>query len=157
MARKIWNHFEEYLLVTGLAFSVVLIFFQIIMRYVFKNSLAWSEELARYVFLWLIWVGASFAVKEERHLRIEAFANIFTGNRRKIFELVVLIIWFGFSLVLAYLGYNLTSRIMTSGQVSPAMRMPMYYAYASVPVGSLLMTVRLVERMINIFKKKEVI
>jgi hypothetical protein len=46
MVRKIWNHFEEYLLVGSLAFSVALVFLQVVMRYVFQQSLSWSEELA---------------------------------------------------------------------------------------------------------------
>ena len=71
MLKKLWNNMEEYLLVYSLMLSVGLVFIQVVMRYVFSNSLSWSEELARYLFLWQIWVGASYAVKEHRHLRIE--------------------------------------------------------------------------------------
>ena len=152
MLKKIWEHFEEYLLVWSLMFSVALIFLQVVMRYVFINSLSWSEELARYLFLWQIWLGASFAVKKHRHLRIELFVDKLKGRKKQLFELAVLLIWFGFSLFLAIKGSELTIMLFKRGQVSPAMQIPMGYAYASVPVGCGLMAIRLLEEMAALFK-----
>lgn len=152
MLKKLWDHFEEYILVYSLVFTVFLIFFQIIMRYVFHNSLSWSEELARYMFLCQIWLGASFAVKQQRHLRIEAFKNMLPEKAQKYAEMITLLIWFGFSIFLAYKGSELTLILIKRGQVSPAMRIPMAYAYASVPVGCGLMAIRLIERMVEYTK-----
>ncbi|MBE3093091.1 MAG: TRAP transporter small permease [Actinobacteria bacterium] len=154
MIKKIWNHFEEYILVSSLMFTVLLIFIQIIMRYIFHNSLSWSEELARYIFLWQIWLGASFAVKEHRHLKIEAFLNLLPKKINKYAELLSLFIWFCFSAFLAYKGSELVTLLIKHGQVSPAMRIPMFYAYSSVPVGCAFMGVRLIEEIINLFKNK---
>ena len=60
---NIYNNLEEYLLVVSLVINVLLVFLQVIMRTVFKNSLTWSEELSRYIFIWQIWLGASIALK----------------------------------------------------------------------------------------------
>jgi TRAP-type C4-dicarboxylate transport system permease small subunit len=150
--RKLWDHLEEYLLVWSLAFSVALIFFQVVMRYVFRNSLSWSEELARYLFLWQIWLGASFAVKEHRHLRIEMLRDAFKGRAQRWFDLAVLLVWFGFSLFLALEGSELTRMLIQRGQVSAAMRLPMAYAYASVPVGCGLMAIRLLGEMAGLLR-----
>ena len=155
MLKKIWDHLEEYLLVSTLMVSVTLVFFQVVMRYVFKNSLSWSEELARYLFLWQIWIGASFAVKEHRHLRIEVLLDQFQGRARQGFELAVLVIWFGFSLFLAKEGFELARMLFERGQVSPAMQIPMGYAYAAVPVGCGLMAVRLIGEMAGILRSRE--
>ena len=59
---NIYNNLEEYLLVVSLVINVLLVFLQVIMRTVFKNSLTWSEELSRYIFIWQIWLGASIAL-----------------------------------------------------------------------------------------------
>jgi TRAP-type C4-dicarboxylate transport system permease small subunit len=150
--RKLWDHLEEYLIVWSLMFSVALIFFQVVMRYVFRNSLSWSEELARYIFLWQIWLGASFAVKEHRHLRIEVLRDALKGRSQRCFDLAVLFVWFGFSLFLALEGSELTRMLIQRGQVSAAMRLPMAYAYASVPVGCGLMAIRLLGEMAKVFK-----
>jgi TRAP-type C4-dicarboxylate transport system permease small subunit len=152
MVKKIWDHFEEYILVSSLVFTVALIFIQVIMRYVMQNSLSWSEELARYVFLWQIWLGASYAVKEHRHLKIEAFLNMLPKKAQKYGELLSLLIWFSFSVFLAYKGTELAHMLAKRGQVSPAMRMPMAYAYASVPAGCALMAIRLISEIISFFK-----
>lgn len=157
--KKIWDHLEEYVLVWSLMFSVFLIFLQVVMRYVFRNSLSWSEELARYVFLWQIWLGASFAVKEHRHLRIEMIVEKLHGRNRQFFELFVLLVWFGFSVFLALKGSELSMLLFKRGQVSPAMRIPMGFAYASVPVGCTLMSIRLALEMWRLFvpsRKEEV-
>jgi TRAP-type C4-dicarboxylate transport system permease small subunit len=150
---KIWNRLEEILLVSSLAFTVGLIFIQVLMRYVFQNSLSWSEELARYLFLWQIWLGASFAVKEQAHLRIGALVDNVPPKAKRAMEFAALLAWFAFSLFLAVKGSELALLLLKRGQVSPAMRMPMAYAYASVPVGSALMAIRLVEEMVRFFRR----
>ena len=144
MIKKFIDNFEEYFCVWSLAIMTVLVFIQVIMRYVFQNSLSWSEELARYIFLWLSWIGASYAVKERSHFRVEMFADLFKGKARKVFELFVLLTWFGFCLFLAYQGSLITRHLITRGQISAAMEIPMAWVYASVPVGSALMALRLV-------------
>ncbi|HRV99007.1 MAG TPA: TRAP transporter small permease, partial [Aminobacteriaceae bacterium] len=90
--RKAFDRVEEVFLVGSLAFNVVLIFIQVVMRYVFQNSLSWSEELARYIFLWQTWVGASYAVRMRRHFRVEMLVDLMKGRLRKWYELVVLLV-----------------------------------------------------------------
>lgn len=152
--RKLWDHLEEYILVYSMMFSVTLVFVQVIMRYVFSSSLSWSEELARYLFLWQIWLGASYAVKEHKHLRIEAVQNMIKSARSKIcFELLATVLWLGFSVFMVFKGGELVKLLFVRGQVSPAMRIPMAYAYASVPVGCILMSIRLVCEIRSLFKE----
>ena len=55
------DHLEEYLLVFLMVVEVVVVFAQVVTRYVFHSPLAWSEELARYMFIWLVWIGAAYA------------------------------------------------------------------------------------------------
>lgn len=141
------DKFEESILIVSLVFTVVIIFAQVVMRYVFKNSLSWSEELARYIFLYQIWLGASFAVKRKRHLRIEIIKTKLSPKNRVIFDTLALTIWLIFSIFLAYMSFNLTVIIFQRGQLSPAMRIPMGYAYLSVPLGSGLMAIRLIQQL----------
>jgi TRAP-type C4-dicarboxylate transport system permease small subunit len=153
MWKKHLNNTEEYLLIASLAFNVALIFFQVVMRYVFHHSLSWSEELARYVFLWQTWLGASYAVKEHRHLRVEILADHIRGRARLVFELFVLFVWFGFSVFLAYEGTSITLFLIDSNQLSAAMQIPISWAYASVPVGCGLMAFRLIFEIRGVFAR----
>lgn len=146
------NNFEEYFIVWTLAIMTILIFIQVIMRYVFSNSLSWSEEMARYLFLWCSWIGASYAVKERSHFRVEMFANMIKGQSRKYYELLILIIWALFSLMMTWYGTELLLFIHDSGQISSAMEIPMTIPYASVPAGCGLMFIRLLIEMHKIFQ-----
>ncbi|WP_308533838.1 TRAP transporter small permease [uncultured Peptoniphilus sp.] len=142
------DYFEEVLLVFLLAFTTILTFTQVVMRYVFHNSLSWSEELARYIFLYLIWVGAAYAVKKEQHLRIEVILNKISKVNKNKFELFIYLIWLGFSLFLFISSLKMTINIFASGQLSPAMRIPIGYAYVSIPFGVGLMCFRIIQKMI---------
>ncbi|NLK18932.1 MAG: TRAP transporter small permease [Synergistaceae bacterium] len=113
------------------------------MRYVFHNSLSWSEELARYVFLWQTWVGASFAVRLRRHLRVEMLADLLKGRARQWYELFIFLVWFAFSVFIAWQGSVMTAFLIKRWQVSAAMQIPIAWAYASVPAGCAMMAIRL--------------
>ena len=144
---------EEYLLTFSFMFSLTLIFIQIIMRYVVGQSLSWSEELARYIFLWQIWLGTSFAVKENRHIRIDIIPNMIKSDKaRAKFEFLVTLIWLGFAIFLTYEGVRLTLVQIEMGQISAAMHLPMSIAYASVPVGCGCMSLRLIGRLSFLMK-----
>ncbi len=150
---NIFGKVEEYFLVGSMVVSVCVVFLQVVMRYVFQNSLTWSEELARYIFLWQCWIGASYAVKKGSHIRVEILPNKFAGKKKVIFEVIITLIWFSFTIFLAYTGTWITTHVFNSGQLSPAMRIPMGYAYASVPVGCFLMIVHLIEDLADLFHK----
>lgn len=148
---------EESFLVASLIATVIIIFLQVVMRYVFKSSLSWSEELARYIFLYQIWVGASYAVKRSSHLRIEILKSKFSPRNQLVFDSFAMLIWLVFVVFLASKSFELTSMIFKRGQLSPAMRIPMGYAYASVPIGSGLMSLRIVQQIYyNIKKIKDI-
>lgn len=155
MLKKLWNSMEEYFLVSSLILTVGLIFIQVVMRYIFKNSLTWSEEAARYIFLWQIWVGASYAVKKNKHLRISILKDKLGEENGFYFELVSHLLWIVFTLFLVFYGYTLANNIFTRGQLSPAMRMPMGYAYLSVPVGCSMMLIRLIEKIIELVHSRK--
>lgn len=150
--KKFIDNFEEYFCVWTMAIMTLLVFVQVVMRYLFSNSLSWSEEMARFIFLWLSWIGASYAVKERSHFRVEMFANMVPGAARRYFEYFVLLIWFVFSFILACIGTELVIFIAETGQRSAAMELPMIWPYASVPVGCLLMCIRLVIEVYKLWK-----
>jgi TRAP-type C4-dicarboxylate transport system permease small subunit len=150
--KKFLNNFEEYFVVWTMALMTILVFCQVVMRYVFASSLSWSEELARFIFMWLSWVGASYAVKERSHFRVELFVNFLKGRNRVRFELLILAVWFGFSVIMAWLGTQLMIFLIKTGQISAAMEIPMSWVYASVPAGCALMAVRLVAEIVKILR-----
>lgn len=150
----LYNKIEENLLYLSLICTVTVIFVQVIMRYVFSNSLSWSEELARYVFIWQTWIGASYATRMRRHLRIEVLSERLHGNAKKALELIVLGLWIFFGAVLFFKGFQMVSMIWRRHQISAAMGIPMAVPYAAIPCGALAMTVRLIFQAVDVIKSK---
>ena len=149
---KIWDHFEEYLLVYSFMVSVVLITLQVIFRYVLHNSLSWSEELARYMFVWQTWIGVSYSARNGSHLRITLLRDRLPQKGKYAMELFVMLVWITFSVWMVYLGCRVVGKISGYGQRSSALGIPMKFCYASVPVGMGLLTIRLVVQLIKLFK-----
>ncbi len=146
---KIWDHFEEFLLIYSLMVSVALVFLQVVMRRVFNNSLYWSEELARYLYVWQTWLGVSYAARNGTHLRITILKDRLPAGMQKILELFVTLVWLGFGIFVIYQGMGVVGTIAGFGQKSSALKIPMQFCYASIPVGMFLMCIRIVERTIK--------
>ena len=142
------EQFEKWFLIASLIVMVLVTFMQIVLRW-FNAATVWAEEFSRYVMLYQVWVGASYAVHEDAHIRITALIGKLSGGRRRGMELVVLTLWLVFALWLTVEGCVLVGKIAAMGQVSSAMRIPMTIPYASVPIGGALMTVRLVQKIVE--------
>lgn len=141
--KNFYNKAEEHLLVFSLAFTVVLVFIQVIMRYVFNQSISWSEELCRYIFIWQIWLGASLAFKNKQHIAIEMVSDKLNGKAKILYQMIGNIITFAFNLFLTIYGFNLVTTMYTRGTVSSGMRIPLYFVYLAVPISSFVILVRL--------------
>lgn len=139
-----YNQLEAHLLVCSLIFTVILVFFQVILRYVFSSSLSWSEELARYIFIWQIWLGTSVAQRDNSHVRIEALGGSEESRRKTMLRIAADVIWLDFCLLLVKYGFELVASIYTRGLISAAMRMPMYLVYLSLPVSQLAVSLRII-------------
>ena len=136
------EQFEKWFLILSLIVMVLVTFIQIVLRW-FNAATVWAEEFSRYVMLYQVWVGASYAVHEDAHIRITALIGKLSGGRRRGMDLVVLTLW------LTVEGCVLVGKIAAMGQVSSAMRIPMTIPYASVPIGGALMTIRLVQKIVE--------
>ncbi|MBD8013559.1 TRAP transporter small permease [Planococcus wigleyi] len=143
---------EEAFLVFTLVVMVALIFGQVVGRYVFSNAPSWTEEMARYIHIFQVWIGASYAVKLREHIRVEAFITRFKGLPRKILETISLIIWFAMALFLAYFGTDLVLSSIANGQVTPAMQLPMWIPFLAIPLGGIGMCIRLIQQLIKIWQ-----
>lgn len=151
--KKIFSKLEELLLVLSLAVMVILIFGQVIGRYILQSAPVWTEELARYIHIFQVWIGASYAVKLNQHIRVEAFINLFHGKVRKVLEITGTIIWFSLALFLAIFGTKLVIDSMNYAQVSPAIQIPFWILFLAIPLGGAGMAIRLVQQIITYAKK----
>ena len=102
--KQLYDNFEEGACALFVAVMVLCLFLQVAMRIAVGSSLAWTEELSRYSFLWAVYVGAALAVKRGGHVRITAQFMFLPTRWRLVFRAVGDIIWIGFSLYVAWIG-----------------------------------------------------
>lgn len=65
---------------------VGIIFFQVIMRYVFNNSLSWSEEFGKFLFVWISWIGIGIGHRRKEHIKITMLVDLFPYKLKKATE-----------------------------------------------------------------------
>jgi len=146
---------EESILVITMIVMVLIMFIQSTSRYVFGTSFSWGSELAQYLHIWQIWIGASLAVRMQSHIKVDVFINLFSLKTKKYLNLIAILCWFSFAGFLAFEGSKYVSEVMTSGQVSPSLQVPMWIPYLAIPIGGLLMIIRLIQQIYFLFKFKE--
>lgn len=145
--------FEIYICIFLMSLMAVLIFVQVVMRYVIQSSLSWSEELARYVFIWLIYIGVSYGAKQMKHLRIDAGLYLFPKKIRPYIIVIGDVLFLAFSVFIVATSYTVVKKQIFLGQSSPALGIPMYIIYAAPTVGFTLTAIRQLQTII--FRIKE--
>lgn len=147
----IFDHFLNILL----AVMVVVVFAQVIFRFVLEAPLPWSEEVARYTMVWITFLGAALAIEKLAHPKVEVFVNLLPIRIRVPVHILAILLSCVFYLIIVYYGSQfVTSSIM---QPSAVMRIPMGYVYTVIPVSGLLLILNsLSEIQLLIRAKREV-
>lgn len=119
------HYLEECICVALMSAMTIMIFIQVVMRYIFSASLSWSEELARYFFVWLIYIGTSYGCKHLQHIKIDAALGLFPKKLRPYIILLGDFLILAFATYILLTGTQLVNLQIIYGKVSSAMQIPM--------------------------------
>ena len=120
-----------------MAAMLVVVSAQVWYRFVLNNPLAWSEELARYLFVWVSFLGSAAGIRMNVHLGIDLIDKLLSPRGRKIMTIIVNLAIQIFLAVVIFWGIKILKVVQF--QKSASMGIPMTYPYLAVPVGSALM------------------
>lgn len=120
---------------------------QVFFRYVLQLPIPWSEELARYCFIWIVFLGAGIGLQRRFHLGVDIFVNLARGSIRKHIEMFVYFAIALFSGVIIYASIPVLE--LNTFQTSPALQIPMSWVYLAIPVGMAILWLVSVERLIR--------
>lgn len=152
---KPWNRIEETVGIILLMFLLTILSYQVILRFVFNNSNSWSEELARYLFIWFVYMTASFAIVQWAHIRIEALMNIWPKKVRKYIAYAGALIFTVYAAIICFFAADYTMDLFATKQFSMGMRIPMWTMYAAIPVSHGFWVIRLIQRLYRNIRKPE--
>lgn len=141
-AKRPLNRVVDACVMALMAVLAVVLFIAVLTRYLFNFPLAWSEEVSRYAFVWLSFLGAELCFRTNMHVGVDLLVKVFPLRLQEI-------VWragqalAGFLLIgLLTAGINITA--VAHDQLSPALGIRMSWVYVAVPVGAALMLLELV-------------
>ena len=146
------KHFEEFIMFIFLWIIVAVAFLQVIMRYALRSSLAWPEELNRYLFIWFSYMALSYSVRYNGPTRIDILETLIPKLKVPL-SLICDAGFIAFCIYMLKPGLGVVSQLVQSNQVSPAMGVPMYLVYLGFYVGLILTLIRFVQKYILLFVK----
>lgn len=124
---------------------------QVFFRYVLEEPLPWSEELARYLFVWAAFLAAAVTVGRNDHFSIPFFVERFSARSRVVFDALGIALGIVFALIVVSKGTAMSWRLLSA--LSPVLQLPQGAVYAVIPLAGLYMTVHLVVRFIALLRR----
>jgi TRAP-type transport system small permease protein len=129
---RILNSFSKAInisMAVALSIMSILVFGNVVMRYIFNTGITWSEEVARFLFVWLVFLGAIGALKDNQHLGVDLLVKKLSPGLRKIFFLISN----GIVLYVLWLVFQGSWKItmLNTNAYSPALGIPMSYVFSA--------------------------
>jgi TRAP-type transport system small permease protein len=117
-----------------------IVFLQFFTRYVLNDSLAWTEEIARYGLIWITFIGAAVVVRKKAHIAVEVLLYFLPAGSARVLLALVDAIKLGFMGLLAYFSITIVERMQWQRMV--IIDLPMSIVYGGVALGCFLMLMR---------------
>lgn len=141
-----------YTLVVMMIVMTVTVIVQVFLRYIFSFSLSWSEEVARYLMIWVAFLGGSLALKKGLHIGVEVLLVRISSRTRRWVSILSKMFVLIFLIYLTIGGLKITWAVRD--QSSPALLFSMAYAYLSAPVGGFFMAIQTIHSLIEDWVKR---
>lgn len=141
----------KYLCVVLMIIMVLIVAYCVFMRYVMNSTPRWGDEMALFCMIWFCLLSASWAYKENRHIRIDLWQNVLPANAYKALQIILQILTLAMFCILAHYAMNmfvLVGKTKLSGS-----GLPMQIIYFSEPVTIYSMIVAVIGRLVEIIGK----
>jgi len=145
---KVLTFFEEWTLFVSVMVALVSLFVNVVLRYGFNHSLAWSEELVREVIIYTTFIGCSAAIKNRSMIRIDASVQLFPKLKTALtlFSHFAVMI---FAALMIYYGWLMAALQVRTNQKTIILQIPLVYLYAVLPLMGAMMMIRVVQVMVQ--------
>jgi TRAP-type C4-dicarboxylate transport system permease small subunit len=130
----------------------ILVIAQVISRFVIQFPIIWSEELSRYLMVYIVFAGASLAIRHNQLISIEILPESLSEKKREILIIFVMILSIVFFGILFFQGLSMIGHV--KDQMSAGLGISMSYAYAAIPIGSFLLALNSLAFILELSSKK---
>jgi len=152
------DRIEEILISVFLGVATLLVFAQVVARYVFNAGITWAHELVQHLFLWIVMIGASYGFKHGVHLGVDVLMKKLPPSPRRIMALIAVLISLAFTLYMAYLSFFYVRDAYKMELITVDLQIPQWIPNLALPFGFSMISIRLTQvfwriytgRMINV-------
>ncbi|GAI31858.1 unnamed protein product [marine sediment metagenome] len=139
--------------IISITIMLFIIFLQVIFRYVFHSSLTFSEELARYLFVWTVFLCSAVVARDNGHIIVGVLTERLKGKKAKYVKSAAYISTMIFVVILFYQGLRMMK--LSSFQHSPALGISMSWVYLAIPVATFVMFCNILILLVDVLQAKE--
>lgn len=137
----------RYLIIAVVAVIAAIMMCAVFWRYVLDNSIPWSEELSKYLMVWLAFLGAPVALKNANHINIDLLMKLFPPRGEQAFHVLINLIIIATMGIVFWKGVAFAE--LGARQVASSVQISMLYMYLAVPVGSALTIIVAIEHALR--------
>lgn len=137
-----------------IALSIAMVIFgfaQVFFRYVMQNSLTWSEELIRYMFIWSTFLAVPVGIDRGIHASFDLLSKKISAKNKAGYQLLILIMTAFLFVIFIYAGFSYA--FSNINQRTPALLIPYTYVILSVPVGGLIGLIYVTKNVLKIIRR----
>jgi len=150
------NRITQYVVVAQFAVLVTVVSAAVFWRYALNDSIVWAEELSRYLFIWVSFLGGGLGVGTNIHVGVDSLVELLPPRPKRVVQILMELMIVGFTMTLVYVGWQ----FMMFGMRSDALLLPikMGYVYMAAPAGGLVMLANVllnIARHVQTFGDKE--
>ena len=143
--KQIDQNLERWLLLVFYSMIVMTIGTEVVRRFVLSYSSIWGEEIARYAFIYLVWIGVSAAVRDRAHIRIDVLMQFLSMRGKALIYLLGDLVMLAVALLALYYSYETLMISIKFGSVTHGLRIDQAWFLAAVPFGFTLTCFRLIQ------------
>jgi C4-dicarboxylate transporter DctQ subunit len=134
----------------GMLILGLILFYEVIMRYIFNAPTSWVQEVSIYLFMWTMFAGAAYTLEQGKHVHIDLLISHLSPAARRKLEMLTGALGLIFSIVVTYQGYEMVMAAFKYHKLSATpLRFPMWIPQMSLPVGFLLLSVQFAAGLID--------
>lgn len=152
---KLIEGIEDWVSGSLIFFGIMVIFFGIIMRAVFQHPLVWTNEISRYLIIWGTLIGATVALKNDYHIKVDLLYNKLPKSVKHLTNIFANAVGCAFCIFLVYYGSESVVHYIDLGQRSLDTRTPLWIVYLILPVTGILLGSRFFYRFIRLIVGKK--
>jgi C4-dicarboxylate transporter DctQ subunit len=139
LLNRVIDQFEKYTIAIAFAVATLILFSNVVLRYLFNSGLTWALELVQYLFAWVVLVGAAHGIKAGIHLGIDILIVKFPPGLRKAAVLLAVVCCLAFVGIVDYQSLIYIIKIHGWGDLTQDLHIPQWIPYLAIPIGMSLM------------------